>query len=470
MTQVSLLSGIYTSSSSGLDYRVKYPRNMYPIATETGISKAYIKAADGLVQFNTNASPGVDRGAINWNGVLIRVMGSKLVSVDSTGNITVLGDVGGTTANVSMDYGFDRLAIASNGHLYYWDGTNLTLVTDPNAGTVNDVIWIDGYYCVTDGNTIAVSTLANPTVFNPLSYGSAESDPDPIKGLFKVRNELYAIGRYTIEVFQNVGGAFFPFQRINGAIIQRGAIGVKCFCLFDDNICFVGGMRNESLSIWAGANGVSTKLATREIDLMLQSYTQAALANVVMEKRIDNGESTLYVQLPDRTLVYDSLASHTLGSPVWYTLDSGTTDTPTQLRARHLVRIYDKWIVGDPTSTLLGIFTRSIGSHYGTDVQCEINTVCMYNASRRFVVHELELIGITGRVTGNPSIYLSSSADGVNFTAERARSAGSSGNFKARVNWLQLGMFLNWAVFKFRWKTDAHISMAALEMRGEPCQ
>jgi hypothetical protein len=30
-------------------------------------------------------------------------------------------------------------------------------------------------------------------------YGSSEVDPDPVKALLKVRNEVYALNRHTIE-------------------------------------------------------------------------------------------------------------------------------------------------------------------------------------------------------------------------------------------------------------------------------
>ena len=53
------------------------------------------------------------RGGINWNdGNLYRVMGTKFCSVAADGAVTVLGDVGGT-GQVSLDYGFDRIAIVS---------------------------------------------------------------------------------------------------------------------------------------------------------------------------------------------------------------------------------------------------------------------------------------------------------------------------------------------------------------------
>ena len=64
--QIPILSGIYTSGIG--DFRVEYPRNMVPVVLKEGISDGYFRPADGIVALG--AGPGIDRGAINWNGLL----------------------------------------------------------------------------------------------------------------------------------------------------------------------------------------------------------------------------------------------------------------------------------------------------------------------------------------------------------------------------------------------------------------
>jgi hypothetical protein len=43
--------------------------------------------------------------------------------------------------------------------------------------------------------------LNDPTAVDPLKYGSSEADPDPILAIRKIRNEVYALNRHTVEVF-----------------------------------------------------------------------------------------------------------------------------------------------------------------------------------------------------------------------------------------------------------------------------
>jgi len=59
-------------------------------------------------------------------------------------------------------------------------------------------------------------------------------------------------------VFTNVGGSFFPFERVEGAQIQKGCAGTHLACVFVDVLAFVGGGRNEALAVYIGANGSAT--------------------------------------------------------------------------------------------------------------------------------------------------------------------------------------------------------------------
>jgi hypothetical protein len=78
---------------------------------------------------------------------------------------------------------------------YYTPADGLTQVTDEDLGLVIDGLWIDGYFMTTDGTYVVVTELSDPTQVQPLKYGSAEEDPDPVTGLLKYRDEAYVLGR-----------------------------------------------------------------------------------------------------------------------------------------------------------------------------------------------------------------------------------------------------------------------------------
>lgn len=464
MVQIAIISGIYADVSP--DFRVSYPINFQPTPRETGISQGYLRPSDGIVQ--NGSGPGYPRGGIVWRGLAYRVMGTSLCRVASDGAVTVLGDVG-TGGQCSFDYSFDLLAITSGGRLYYWDGVTLAQVTDHDLGTALTVIWVDGYFMTTDGEFLVVTELLDPFAVNPLKYGSSEADPDPVLQLIKLRNEVYAINRNTIEVFFNVGGDLFPFQRQDSAQIQKGCVGTYACCEYLDAVAFLGSGRNESPGIYVAANANAIKVSTQEIDQLLLAYSETQLSLVVMERRNDRSHDLLYVHLPDRCLVYDGSASKEMQRPVWHVLTTSVVDFA-QYRGRDFLWCYDVWQVADPASTAIGVLSRDVASHWGEIVRWEFATAIVYNEGRGAIVAGLELVALTGSAAFgvNPTIGTSYTLDGVNWSQERFINAGVSGQRAKRLAWFRQGSMRNWRAQRFRGTSQGPVVVARLEAALEP--
>lgn len=463
MPQVPILAGIYATPNSEL--RTALPRNRIPVPLSSGVSTGYLGPGFGIDKFGDG--PGIDRGGINWNGAMYRVMGTKLVLVNSLGIAMELGDVGGG-GPVSLDYSFDRLSIGSNNKLFYWDGASLSQVTDPDLGIVLDQMFIGGYFMTTDGTSLVVTELGDPYAVNPLKYGSSEVDPDPIVALLRVRTEANALNRYTIETFQNVGGANFPFQRIDGASIQKGCVGTNACCLFVESIAFLGSGRNEAPSVYLALSGNVQKLGTREIDTILAGYSESQLAAAVVEAKIDKAHQFLMIHLFDQTLVFDASASAALGEPVWFMLDSSVV-APSSFRGRFHVWCYDEWIVGDTIAAQTGKIVSNKSSHYGEVVGWEFGIPIIYSEGSGAIVHEMELVSLPGGVAfgEDPVIWTSYSLDGQKWSQERPTNAGKQGQTETRICWRRQGHFRNWRIQQFRGTSDAHLAVIRLEVQFE---
>lgn len=462
--QIPILNGIYTNENA--DFRTSYPRNLIPVPKNQGISSGYLRPSDGIVQNGTG--PGTDKGGINWNDRLYRIMGAELVEIGPDGSTTSHGAVA-SGDKVTFDYSFDRLGVSVGLNLYYWDGSTLQQVTDSDLGDVIDFIWVDGYFMTTDGEFLVVTELGDPFTVLPFKFGSSEADPDPIKAVKKIRNEPYAINRFSVEVFNNIGGASFPFQRIEGAQITRGTVGTKTCCVFIDTLAFLGGGRNEAIAVWLGGGGSSTKISSREIDQILKNYSEATLANGLMEPRIDDGHQFLYLHLPDKTLVYDAAASRSVGEPVWFILTSGLSNSSEYL-ARNLIRVYDNWHVGNPENNKIGYLSNELSSHWGDKITWELSTSIIYNGGNGAIFHEIELVCLSGRVElgDDPKIATSYSLDGETWSQPRYINAGKRGERKKRLVWLQQGTMRNWRIQKFSGDSDSFLTMARLEATTEP--
>jgi hypothetical protein len=332
---------------------------------------------------------------------------------------------------------------------------------------VLDVVWVDGYFMTTDGEFLVVTELTNPLDVNPLKYGSSEVDPDPVVALLKLRNEIYALNRNTVEVFDNVGGELFPFARIDGAQLQKGVVGTQACCVYIERIAFLGSGRNEAPGIYIGAAATTQKISTQEIDNLLLNYSEAQLALVKLEARNDKAHQHLYVHLPDRTIVYDAAASQALEDQVWFTLTT-TLAGFAQYRARNMVWVYDKWMIGDPQSSTIGYFVQDTGHHWSQQVRWEFGTLIVYNESNGAIFNELELVSLTGSVAlgKNPQISTSYSVDGKAYSQDRSISVGTIGSNK-RLAWFQQGHMRNWRIQRFRGDSDAHLSFMRLEAQIE---
>lgn len=463
--QIPLLNGIY-SGTSAPEFRTSYPRNLVPVPKSQGVSTGYLRPSDGIEQ--TGTGPGPCRGGINWRGVMYRVLGGSLCRVAADGAVTVIGGVGGSGA-VTMDYSFDRLAIAAGGQLWYYDGSTLTQVNDTDLLTVLDMRWIAGYFLCTDGTSLVTTDLNDPTSVQVLNYGSAESDPDLIMAVDELANEAYAIGRYTIEVFQNVGGTGFPFARIESAQVGRGVIGTHAYCNTGETFVFMGSARGEAPGVYLMQPGASVKVSTGEIDAILLGYTEAQLAQTVCESRADKDLLHILFHLPDQCLVYDVRSSQVMGVPIWFTLDSGGV-APSTYRARHLVWCYDRWNVGDPIGPKIGRLVTSVSSHYGDVIGWAFGTPMLYIDGNAGIVHELELVCLTGRVSAgiDPTLWASYSEDGVTWSQERETKAGRQGERMKRICWRNQGQIRNLRMQRFRGTSDSFLSIARLEAQIEP--
>ena len=472
MTQIIILKGIYTDSNA--DFRTAYPINLIPVAMEAGVgastannlSNGYLRQAYGIVEGCTHTY-GNCRGLTVWNDALYGVFGSNFVRINEDFTIALIGNVGGGL-QCRFTYGFDRLAINSSGKIYYYDNTSLTSITDIDLGYITDTVWVDGYFMFTDGQYLIVTELNDPYAINPLKYGSSEADPDRIYRLIKIKNEVCAVNRYTIETFDNVGGDNFPFARIEGAQIQKGALGSNCVCFFKETVAFLGSGKNETPSIYLASNGQVTMIASEGINQILRNYSDEQLSGVQLEQKIDGNQEFLLVHLPNKTLVFDAYASKMFGVYTWHILQSGVAN-PSEYLANNFTYAYNKWFCTHKTEQKIGYLVSDISSHWDNDCTWEFSTGITYNASAGVIFHELELLCLTGRVANNakPVIWTSYSNDGLSWSLEKPAIVGQIGDTIRKVSWLQQGYMKRWRIQKFRGNSDAFISVARLEARME---
>jgi hypothetical protein len=457
MAAIPLLSGVAGSETG--EFKQTYPLNLEPVIIDSKISKGQLKAAQGVVQLGTG--PGPDRGGILWNGLMYRVMGSKLCSIAADGVEAQIGDVG-AGARCAFDYSFDRLAVASAGGLWYYTTEGgLVQVTDEDLGTVTDMIWIDGYFMTTDGTYVVVTELSDPMQVKPLKYGSAEEDPDPITGLIKYRDEAYVIGRFTIQPFQNVGGNGFPFATDLRETIPFGCVGSAAKCLFSDGFAFIGSGRNQGLNVYmAGFQASAQAIGSRELCDALDALSDPTVVEI--EQRADRAENRLFVHLPKETWVFLLNASTQAGEPIWYRLQTDASG----YRCRNEIPAYGKKIVGDTQSGIFGYLTNETVLQYGITPSWQFDCGLLYNQGVGAILHSIELVGLPGR-GANGAVFMSMTSDGEIWSVERSVKLIAA-NRNRRIAWRPHSRIGNYLGLRFRGTGTSLPGIASCEAKLAP--
>lgn len=482
---IPLLAGTYVDANASL--RVRHPVNVQPVPGAGSTNAGYMRPGEGVIPFGAGG-PGVDRGGIVWevDGLHYRVMGASLVTVDAAGVVAI---VSGTalpgTLPVRLDFSFTLLGIlvpyevgvSGTGALYFWDGTNLTKVTDVNIpANLVDMVWVDSYWMVTDGAIAAVSNLTAPTTFNLLKY-TGLNNPDMIRCTLKVNGQVQLVATNEIDPLQNVGGQFFPFSFVLPGVITKGVVGTRAACVFQSTIggviigtvAFVGNGRNEAPSVYLGLNAQAIRIADAEVDELLMSYTPAQLSTIILEAIVYRGGQFLHVRLPDRTVVYDAIASSVAQQPVWHTLVTAT-DGYAQNRASFATLAYGVWVVGDPQSNALGVMSASDSSHWGMTNRWELNTPLLDNDGKSTNISQMELVILNGAVnaTVDPTIALSWTEDGQNYSQRRFVKSGKVGDRRKRVIWFDLGVWREFRSYKIEGDSNSRVSARKLRAELQP--
>lgn len=455
--RVPVISGVRANENG--EFLTSYPINREPVFRDTGLSDGFLAVPPGITQVATG--PGPNRGGINWNGTCYRVMGTKLVSISSMWTVTELGDVG-SGGPCGFDYSFVNLIINSGTRLYYWNATDgLRQVTDPDLGVVVDAMFVDGYTMTTDGTSLVVTDLNDPMAVDPIKYGSSEESPDPVTGLIHMHGEAYALNRYTIQVFQNIGGTGFPFQTVKTATIPFGCVGPRAKCKYLTTIAFVGGQENTAPGVYLMGAGDADKISSAEVDDALAALSEADLAAVWLEARVEKDDQRLILHLPDRSWSFSAQTTKSSAVKTWCQYVTSLSDAGAY-EGRGLAYCYGKWIVASSDGKI-GYLDRSTARHYGSDVAWQFDTTLLYNDANRAILTGIELIGTPGRGNADSRVFFSYSKDGEFWSIERATPAGKLGQHQKRVAWRPGIRFEQYMSLRFRGADNSVMSIARLE-------
>lgn len=424
--------------------------NMYAESTPAdvkGDNKYVLYNSHGLKEFlNFDLKISLPVNGMKKVGeTLFVILGTDVYTVETNKIFNLVGELSSSTSErfqLSQN-GTQLTIIDSVGNAYVATTASVALVTDPNYLASVDTEFIDGftiYAGVDDGSgrkdAFLISALDDSTTIDD-DFGSAESEPDKIVGVKKYNGQLWLFGSETIEVHQNTGNQDFPFERINGAVLDKGCAAKASIAQEETSLTWLGNDRVFYMAQGYNYKAISTYPINQEIEKLI---------------RIDNAFSFIYIQdghkfytttfpTDERTFTYD------ITEELWHERQSIDLDCKTtRWRANNYEIFAEKNLVGDFEEGIIYEIDSETFKEGTHALKSEIISRLISAKSAKFNIHRLELdfdSGL-GLITGqgiNPQVMLQISVDGGRtYGQELWRSLGKQGEYRTRAEWRQLGI------------------------------
>lgn len=399
----------------------------------------------GIVTFAA-CGAGPIRGADVMDDVLYVVSGQRLYSVSSTGVATDLGGNITGTGVVSMDNNGSQLVIVNgvNGYLY---STTLgfVLISDTDFNPANTVTFFDQRFVFdhADTNEFFASDLEDGTAYTGTVFASGETRPDDVLGVILNRQMLLVCGTKSIEPWQNVGAANFPFERVPGAVIERGIAAPHAICKADNTVFFVGDDR-----VFYRLDGLTPiRVSQHAIETEWQGYSD--MDGAFCFSYSWNGHSFVAVTFPSANKTFEL----DVATGLWHERESWDLNNRSlgRWRANCHVQAYDRTMIGDGFSGRIGYLSNTTYTEYGHTVQMLATSPPIHEDRKRVFIprFELDLEGGVGLESGqgsSPQAMLRYSKDGGRTWSDRQlwRSMGAVGKYLTRLRWLSMGQAREW--------------------------
>lgn len=474
MTPLPIANGAYVSES--LPLSAQQCVNWYPhVPDAPALNQEVLFGTPGSVQEATagNSILNANRGTWRMEGKPYFVQGQALFRLNQDRTIDNLGFVEGV-GRVSMADNGTQLVIqvpGGKGYVFTENPDSLTEITDGDFranGNPQYVAFHDSFFIFTTDEKRFIKSDANDGLsYNALDFGAAESSPDGVVAPIVYKNQLFICGERTIEAFQNIGGADFPYQR-TGLFLDEGVIAPSSLVSAADSFLFVGAGDNEGPAIWALSGNNTQKVSTKAIDQVLQRLLIADLQNIHAWSYAQSGHYFVGFVLPDTTFVYDTSTGR------WHERQSRITNNgvdfiTTTCRISSCVSAYGEIFVGDLLDGRIGKLDPDVYTEYGSLIVRPVATQPFQNNMQPFSVPYLEMTvesGLGNDAVNDPVMALEVSRDGgKTWSDSRIRKLGKRGEFKRRAIWRRNGRTDRFDVYRFTLSDP--VKPVLLQLNGE---
>ena len=390
-----------------------------------------------LIQGIAGTSPFVSisgkpqRAAIEFQHQLYSVVGSSFVRVNSAGVITTLGSLP-LSGNVDIAKNTNQIAILIEPDLYVYDGASLSKVGDSdfNSRGGKRMAVMDNYgaFVEPQSGRWFICDLNDFTVFDPLDFATAEAMPDDLVSIESNNTQFVLFGEKSGEMWDNIGGSGFPFQRNPNGFFETGCGAPWSTVSVDNTIYWID---PERLARRLEGN-IARRVSHEGVEQKWQDYETIADAKAF--SYVYDGHTFVVFTFPSAgaTWVYD------INTQEWHERQSYGHD---HWRAAWALNCYDKTLIGDTQSGSIGRLDASSHTEWGQTLLREATSGAITDKGRDIYHDCVELDLDVGRAPlmgqgSDPKIMMDVSDDGgVIFRARSNRSLGATGKYRQKVRW-----------------------------------
>lgn len=320
-----------TSQNKSHQANSSLTKNWYLEITVEGRSPAALLPWPGTKAFGT--SPAIsDRGVHVFRNVLYHVNGDALYRVSSSGVYTEIGKIGGFSRCIFDDNG-KEMVIAVDGAAYSFDGLTLVKGDSSEFALTKSVTMLNNIFLYNAGlDDFLVSQAGDALAFRAL--GSAESNGDDLLRPYSFGQWIYMFGEFSLEPWWNAAADTLGFDRIDGAIVEKGLGGLYTVSHTDQFMYFLG----DDANVYQVVQSSIKLISTPEISFQLGKLNIKAAVGWTM---VLDGQDFFILNFQEDDLSY----AYAEQTGTWFNLSSGVNNG--RYIASSYARVYDKHIAID---------------------------------------------------------------------------------------------------------------------------
>lgn len=394
------------------------------------------RRAPGILS-HADAGNGPGRGMHPMRDVLYALSGATFYRI--VGRIAQsIGTIPGTDRAFMADNG-TQLAIITTAGGWIYEAGSLTKITDDDFTTRNPgpCAFLDNYLLVVDRGTgqFFSSDLADFSNFIGTDFATAEAHPDNVITLEVDHRMALLLGTQSGELWENVGGSGFAFQRISNGVFELGVVSETGVGKQDNSVFWVA----NDLTLRRLTGNTPTRVSQHGMERAMRRYSR--VDDVQLFPYTVDGHLCMIVNFPsaEATWVYDATTQECH--------EREGIAVGTHLDAMDTAEVGGVTYIQRATTGEVGILSPTTYTQWGDTLRAEWAYQPVYDHGNRITIHQLEMgietgVGLESGQGSDPLITLQWSRDSGRegtFRAEAIKSLGPRGNYRTRVKWHRLG-------------------------------